>query len=115
MRDTRKQGTGQHISYRGAAIGAATACCCWRRLSGETHSPEIAPPGRRSRGLPLIDAGKELVDKCEDLYARSGEVVDDATHELSGKYHALSEYSKQLLDEAREAILRRTKSATFGR
>jgi hypothetical protein len=31
----------------------------------------------------LIDAGRELVDKCEDLYERSGEVVEDTTHELS--------------------------------
>jgi ElaB/YqjD/DUF883 family membrane-anchored ribosome-binding protein len=58
----------------------------------------------------LIGAGKELVDKCEDLYQRSGELVDDATHELSGKYRALRESSKQLLDEA-ETILRRTKRA----
>jgi ElaB/YqjD/DUF883 family membrane-anchored ribosome-binding protein len=62
----------------------------------------------------LIDAGKELVDKCEDLYERSGEVVEDATHELSGKYRALHEYTRQLLDEA-ETILRRTKRATLGR
>ena len=62
----------------------------------------------------LIDAGKELVDKCEDLYERSGEFVEDATHELSGKYRALREHSKQLLDEA-ETILRRTKSADIGR
>ena len=57
----------------------------------------------------LIDAGKELVDKCEDLYERSGELVEDATHELSGKYRALREYSKPLLDEA-ETILRRKKN-----
>jgi ElaB/YqjD/DUF883 family membrane-anchored ribosome-binding protein len=62
----------------------------------------------------LIDAGKELVDKCEDLYERSGEVVEDAAHELSGKYRALHEYSRQLVDEA-ETILRRAKSAAAGR
>jgi len=62
----------------------------------------------------LIDAGKELVDKCEDLYERSGEVVEDAAHELSGKYRALHEYSRQLVDEA-ETILRRAKSAAIGR
>ena len=55
-----------------------------------------------------------MVDKCEDLYERSGDVVEDATHELSGKYRALREYSRQLLDEA-ETILRRTKSAAIGR
>jgi ElaB/YqjD/DUF883 family membrane-anchored ribosome-binding protein len=62
----------------------------------------------------LVDAGKELVDKCEDLYERSEEAVEDANHELSGKYRALHEYSRQLLDEA-EMILRRTKSAAIGR
>jgi ElaB/YqjD/DUF883 family membrane-anchored ribosome-binding protein len=62
----------------------------------------------------LIDTGKELVDKCEDLYERSEEVVEDATHELSGKYRALHKYSRQLVDEA-ETILRRTKSAAMGR
>jgi hypothetical protein len=62
----------------------------------------------------LIDAGRERVDKCEDLYERSEELVEDATQELSGKYRALREYSKQLLDEA-ETILRRTKSASVGR
>jgi hypothetical protein len=36
--------------------------------------------------------------------------VEDATHDLSGKYRALREYSKQLLSEA-ETILRRTKEA----
>jgi hypothetical protein len=61
----------------------------------------------------LIDAGKELVDKCEELYERSGEVVEDATHDLSGKYRALREYSKQLLGEA-ETILRRTKRSPIG-
>jgi hypothetical protein len=62
----------------------------------------------------LVDAGKELVGKCEDLYERSGEVVGDATHELSGKYRTLRDHSRQVLDEA-ETILRRTKSAAIGR
>ena len=62
----------------------------------------------------LINVGKELADKCEDLYERSGDVAEDATHELSGKYHALRDHSRQLLDEA-ETILRRTKSAAVGR
>jgi gas vesicle protein len=62
----------------------------------------------------LIDAGKELVDTCEDLCERSGEEVEDATHELSEKYRALHEYSRQLLSEV-ETILRRTKSVAIGR
>jgi len=39
---------------------------------------------------------------------------EDAAHELSGKYRALHEYSRQLVDEA-ETILRRAKSAAIGR
>lgn len=62
----------------------------------------------------LSHAGKELVDRSEDLYKRSGELVDDGTRELSGKYRSLHDYSKQVLDEA-DAILRRTKMAAIGR
>jgi ElaB/YqjD/DUF883 family membrane-anchored ribosome-binding protein len=62
----------------------------------------------------LIDTGKELIEKCEDLYERSGELVEDTSHELSGKYRALQEHSKQLIDEA-EAILHRAKRAATGR
>ena len=52
-----------------------------------------------------MTAGKDLIDKCEDLYERGGELVEDASHGLSGKYRALLEYSKQAVGEA-EAILR---------
>jgi hypothetical protein len=62
----------------------------------------------------LIDAGRELIDRVEDLYERSGELVEDATHELSGKYRALREHSKQLLAEA-ETILHRAKRAATRR
>ena len=57
------------------------------------------------------------MDKLVEILRKSGflvEVVEDATQELSGKYRALREYSKQLLDEA-ETILRRAKSAAIGR
>jgi hypothetical protein len=56
----------------------------------------------------LIDAGKELLEKCEDLYERSGELVEDATQELSGKYRALNDYTQELLARA-ETVLRRAK------
>jgi gas vesicle protein len=62
----------------------------------------------------LIDTGKELIKKCEDLYERSGEFAEDATHELSAKYRALRDQSEQLLGEA-EAILRRARGVTVGR
>lgn len=59
----------------------------------------------------LIDGGKELVDRCEDLYEHSRERVEDATHELSEKYRALREYSRQSLDEAEEILRRTTRNA----
>jgi len=62
----------------------------------------------------LIDAGKEVVEKCEDLYERSGELMEDATQELSEKYRALHEHTKKLLDEA-ETILQNVRKATIGR
>jgi hypothetical protein len=40
--------------------------------------------------------------------------MEDATQELSGKYRALHEHSRHLLDEA-ETILRRSKSVATGR
>ena len=49
------------------ADGAGVRCRTRRRL--RRQGEEV--------GDYLIDAGKELVDKCEDLYERSGEVVDD--------------------------------------
>ena len=111
MSDTR---TGDRAAFffLGAAIGAAAALLM-APASGARTRRRLRRQGEEVADY-LIDTGKELVNKCEDLYERSGEVVGDATHELSGKYHALSEYSRQLLDEA-ETILRRTRSATIGR
>ena len=96
----------------GVAIGAVGALLM-APASGAHTRRRLRRQGEQVADY-LIDAGKELVDKCEDLYERSGEVVEDTTHELSGKYRALREHSKQLLDEA-ETILRRTKSAAIGR
>jgi gas vesicle protein len=111
MSDTRA-GDRAAFFLLGAAIGAAAALLMAPASGAHTrrklrrHGEEVADY--------LIDAGKELVDKCEDLYERSEEVVEDAAHELSGKYRALRDHSRQLLDEA-ETILRRTKSAAIGR
>jgi gas vesicle protein len=95
----------------GAAIGAATALLM-APASGARTRRKLRRQGEEVADY-LIDAGKELANKCEDLYERSAEVVEDANHELSGKYHALREYRRQVLGEA-EAILRRT-SAAIGR
>jgi len=111
MSDTR---TGDRAAFflLGAVIGAAAALLM-APASGAHARKRLR---RHGEGVAdyLIDAGKELVDKCEDLYERSGEVVEDAAQEISGKYRALHEYSRQLVDEA-ETILRRAKSTAIGR
>jgi gas vesicle protein len=111
MSDTRA-GDRAAFFLLGAAIGAAAALLMAPEPGARTRR-RLRRQGEEVADY-LIDAGKELVDKCEDLYERSGEVVEDATHELSEKYRALHEYSRQLLEEA-ETILRRTKRAAIGR
>src|ERR1035437_120684 len=107
MSDTRA-GDRAAFFLLGAAIGAAAALLM-APASGARTRRGLVRKGEEVADY-LIDEGKELVEKCEDLYARSGELVGDATRELSGKYRALHEHSKQLLDEA-ETILRRIKRA----
>jgi gas vesicle protein len=111
MSDTRA-GDRAAFFLLGAAIGA-TAALLLAPASGARTRRRLQRQGEEVADY-LIDAGKELVDRCEDLYERSEEVVEDATHELAGKYRALRESSRQLVDEA-ETILRRTKSAAIGR
>jgi YtxH-like protein len=86
MSDTR---AGERAAFflLGAAIGAAAALLM-APASGARTRRRLA---RKSEEVAdyLIDAGKELVERCEDLYERSGELVEDATHELAGKYRAL--------------------------
>ena len=111
MRDT---GTGDRAAFflLGAAIGTAAALLM-APASGARTRRRLVHKGEEVADY-LIDAGKELVDKCEDLSERSVELVEDATHELSGKYRALHEHTKRLVDEA-ETILRRARSAAYGR
>ena len=111
MSDTRA-GDRAAFFVLGAGIGAAAALLM-APASGAHTRKRLRRKGEEVADY-LIDAGKELVDKCEDLCERSEEVVEDASHELSAKYRALHKYSSQLLDEA-ETILRRTKSAAMGR
>ena len=111
MRDTRA-GYRAAFFLLGAAIGAVAALLV-APASGAHTRRRLVRKGEEVADY-LIDAGKELIEKCEDLYERSGELVEDATLELSGKYRALHEHSKQLLDEA-ETILRRAKTAGTGR
>jgi gas vesicle protein len=111
MRDKRA-GDRAAFFLLGAAIGAATALLL-APASGARTRRRLVRKGEEVADY-LIDAGRELIEQCEDLYERSGELVEDAAHELSGKYHALHQHTKQLLDEA-ETILRRAKSAAIGR
>ena len=111
MRDTRA-GDRATFFLLGAAIGAATALLM-APASGARTRRRLVRKGEEV-AVEMIEAGKELMEKCEDLCERSGELVGDATHELSGKYRALREHSKQLLDEA-ETILQRAKRAATGR
>ncbi|MGC9948661.1 MAG: YtxH domain-containing protein [Bryobacteraceae bacterium] len=107
MSDTRAE---DRVAFflLGAAIGAAAALLL-APASGERTRRRLVRKGEEVADY-LIDAGKELVEKCEDLYERSGELAEDATRELSGKYRALHDQSKQLLEET-EAILHRAKKA----
>ena len=111
MSDTRA-GDRAAFFLLGAAIGTAAALLM-APASGVRTRRRLIRKGEDVADY-LIDAGKELVKNCEDLYERSGELVEDATHELSGKYRALHEHSKQLLNET-ETILRRAKSIATGR
>jgi gas vesicle protein len=96
----------------GAAIGA-TAALLLAPASGARTRRRLVRKGEEVADY-LIDAGKDLIEQCEDLYERSGELVEDASHELSGKYRALHKHTKQLVDEV-ETILRRAKGAASGR
>jgi gas vesicle protein len=96
----------------GTAIGTAVALLM-APASGARTRVRLVRKGEDVANY-LIDSGKEVVEKCEDLYERSEELLEDATHELSGKYRALREHTKQLLDEA-ETIIRRARSAATGR
>jgi gas vesicle protein len=111
MRD-QKAGDRAAFFLLGAAIGAVAALLL-APASGARTRRRLVRKGEEVADY-LIDTGKELIEKCEDLYERSGELAEDATHELSGKYRALHEHTKQLLDEV-ETILRRAKSAAVGR
>jgi gas vesicle protein len=111
MSDTN---TGDRAAYflLGAAMGAAAALLLAPESGGRTRR-RLAREGEEVADY-MIDAGKELVEKCEDLYERSGELAGDAARELSGKYRALHQQSKHLLEET-EVILRRARNAATGR
>jgi gas vesicle protein len=110
----RDKGAGDQAAFflLGAAIGAVAALLV-APASGARTRRRLVRKGEEVADY-LIDAGKELVERCEDLYERSGELVEDATHELSGKYRALNEHTKRLVEEA-ETTLRRARRHAIGR
>src|SRR5215471_999023 len=110
MRDKRA-GDRAAFFVLGAAIGAAAALLL-APASGARTRRRLVRKGEEVSDY-LIDAGKELIEKCEDLCERSGDLAEDATHELSAKYRALHDHTRQLLDDA-ETILRRARSAAVG-
>ena len=103
MKDTE---AGDRIGFLllGTALGAAAAL-----LVAPSSGARTRRALRRKRENvtdDVVDTGKELVERCEDLYRRSGELVGDAAHELSEKYSALYQRTKELVDETAGTIHR---------
>ena len=88
----------------GAAIGAVAALLLAPESGAKTRR-RIHRKGRDAADY-LLGAGKDLVETCEELYARSEELAGDGARELSKKYRELAERSAQLVDEAAKIIRR---------
>lgn len=110
MNDTRA-GDRATFFLLGAAIGAAAALLT-APASGARTRRKMVRKGEEVADY-LIDAGKNLVRNCEDLYEHSGELMEDVAEELSGRYRDLKEHSKQVIAEA-ETILRRGRRVASG-
>jgi len=96
----------------GAAVGATVALLT-APASGVRTRKRLARKTEQAADY-LINTGKTLLEKCDDLYETSSDMAEDVSRELSSKYRALHEYTRHALDEA-ETILRRTKSAVTSR
>jgi gas vesicle protein len=85
----------------GSAIGAVTALLV-APASGARTRRILRRKGEDAADCvnDVIDAGRELTERCEDLYKRSGKLVGHAAHDLSEKYRELYDKSKELVDEA---------------
>src|ERR1700730_6914665 len=94
MKDTTA-GDRTEFFLLGTAIGAAVALLV-APDSGERTRRTLRREGQDAADY-VVDAGKELAERCEDLYKRSGELADDAAHELSEKYRELYQRSKELV------------------
>jgi gas vesicle protein len=97
MKDTR---SGDRITFflLGTVIGAVAALLV-APASGARTRRTLRRKGENAADY-VVEAGKELAERCEDLYTRSGELVGEAAHELSEKYRDLYQRSKELVDDA---------------
>jgi gas vesicle protein len=103
MKDTE---AGDRIGFLllGTALGAVAALLV-APASGARTRRTLRRKGEDVTDY-IVDSGKELVERCEDLYKRSGELVGEAAHELSEKYSALYQRAKELVDETASIIPR---------
>jgi gas vesicle protein len=108
MKDTE---AGDRIGFLllGTAIGAVAALLV-APASGARTRRTLRRKGEDVADY-IVDTSKELAERCEDLYKRSGDLVGDTAHELSEKYRALSQRSKELVDEAAGLVHRVGKRA----
>jgi gas vesicle protein len=97
---------GERIGFLllGAVIGAAVALLLAPEPGARTRR-RLRRKGEDAADY-LLAAGKDLVEDCEDLRERSGELLGKGAHALSDKYRELADRSKELLDEA-TALIRR--------
>jgi len=89
----------------GTAIGATVALLLAPESGARTRRA-LRRKGQDAADY-IVDAGKELTERCEDLYKYSGELVDDESNGLAEKYLQLYQRSKELADEAAGLIRRR--------
>ena len=96
----------------GIAIGAAAALLV-APASGVRTRRTLRRKGEDAADYinDVIDASKELAERCENLYKRSGELVGDAAHDVSEKYREMYQRSKELVDEATGLIHRASTTA----
>src|SRR5579859_5205982 len=110
MKDTR---VGDQVAcfLFGTAIGAAVALLVAPESGARTRRT-LRRKGHHIADY-IVDAGRELADRCEDLYKRSSELADEAGHDLSEKYRELYQRSKELVEEA-AALMRRASQTIKG-
>jgi gas vesicle protein len=102
--DNRRDGERIGFLLLGGLIGAAVALLLAPESGAKTRR-RLRRQGEDAADY-LLAAGKDLVEICEDLRERSGELLGKGADTLSDKYRELADRSKELLDEA-DAIIRR--------